>query len=357
MADWPPYAQDLADRLQGRAPLADTLGDLSHFLRYTEHPAAYAPLFLPELTMALEGGLGATDAREMATVLGRLGPAALPALIGLAKHRHAGVRQSVAAALAKVGREAPGAFDVLAALAADEAQAVRAEACRALAAALPGLAAAGVLAERLSDPSPEVAARAIRGLGDIGPAAVELALPELTRFLAPEGHRHDDLCYQALFALTNLPARPGHLERLRPLLERDWEALDREGCVLPFLELGPLTFLLGRLGPAARDCVPGLERLLRLDDELIVPGTKASAAYALLQISSGNALALQTLERFARSDETQHRLDVVRDLEDLPPAVLASVRGLIEPLATGPDGEVRQTARRLLGQTGPGAIR
>jgi hypothetical protein len=347
MPHLPADVRELTEKLRDGTPLDEVLRDLDIYVRYCcDCPEVYAPVFVPALAAALDkADLEDADTdngphAQLTPIFKRLGPT----VVRLARNRHAVVRQAVAAAVAEMGPAGGSAADDMARLLADPDPGVRAQACKALATVRPTRASAQLLAKCLNDRSEEVAVQAVLGLGMIGPGSVEV-VPQLMQFLDPEAYRRSALCYQTLRALTNLPGDPSLLERLKPLLKRDWEKLCPDSLLVS-LELGALAVLLGQLGSSARECVPELGQLLQLDDQVISPGNKIDIACALLRIDADNALALKSLEQVATHPE--HRLYLIRNLEDIPLAVQVRLRRLIENLADDPKKAVRTAAQELL---------
>ncbi len=134
----------------------------------------------------------------------------------------------------------------------------------------------------------DVAMRALLALGSPGIAALSEephAWPLLSRLIeAQDANDEETLAPAAAEAL--ILGEDGRLERLRPLASRpkllkETFARSRHllrGCIShgcrkleseDFLERSQAAFLLGFLGPLARDAVPALEKALRDDHELV----------------------------------------------------------------------------------------
>jgi HEAT repeat protein len=111
------------------------------------------------------------------TILGKMGPVALPTLTPLLKSEDEGARNEAATALALAGAEAA---PFLAAALKDKAPCVRLNAATSLVALGPGAKAAmkDLMVVLLKDERREIRKCAAEALGNIGPAALD-ALPAL----------------------------------------------------------------------------------------------------------------------------------------------------------------------------------
>jgi HEAT repeats len=341
--------QEMASKLKSPDTFAEAVIDLCYFLEGEGNGASHAHVFLPAIVETLEKTDCPFDMEKLAVVCAAFGRAAVPHLITLTKSPRAVVREAAALGLRKLGKDADVAAEALTILLSkDREAAVRAQACRGLVAARPDRASALLLAKCLEDPSEPVVEAAIESLGEIGPAVSELAVPELVRFLDPGAYKTSETCFLALKALTNMKVDAGYLKHFRRLLERDWEKLHKESYLLPFMELRLVVPILGRMGSAAREDVPVLERLIRIDDEVIFYATKIDAAFALLRIDPDNTPAVKAITRFAASGESTHRRCIVDGLEEATKTIQAQLIEVIKKLSCDSDEEVQASAKALL---------
>lgn len=349
-AELPMEVRDYVQQLHDATPhnLYDVLISLEDYFKHCcKHPAAYAPVLVPALALAFDKiDLEDIDADYgpdplLTFLFTRLGPT----VVQLVRSRHVVVRQAVAGAIAEMGPAGVQAADHMVRLLTDPDPRVRGEVCRAIAAVRPTQNSARLLAKYLDDSSTTVVISAIRGLGEIGQEAAEF-VPRLLRFLDPEKYPSGSgICYSTLVALTNLPVESTLLRFLKPLLKRNWEKLCPENLMVS-LELNALAGVLRRMGSAARECMPDLEQLLRLNDNVISPYTKIEIAHTLLEIDADNALALETLERVAADPKNREYL--TWHLGYIPLPALGRLHRLIEKLAADPDKSVQAAARELL---------
>ncbi len=372
----PPKARDLAEQLHECQDLDKSLiENLDLYLwsctgplepSRVDDPKLLAPLFVPALAEAFErtdpalieerfpclySGPGDSSLDDvLVTALNRLG---LP-VAGLARSRHPPLRRAVlwaladlaypteeflryptdaeakAAKLASLGLAGAKAADIVQPSLQDPDEKVRALACKALARLRPTRETVRLLVQRLDDPSQGVVIEAITGLGWIDAEAAE-ALPLLVRFLAPDRDQPDVLRYITLEALLRVHLGPEWIGPLRPLLKLDWEKLCAEN-LMACLELERLAKILGQLGPAARECISDLEKLLHCPDEVISPDKKITIACAVLGMDASHAAAAQVLEHFAASEEHFDRKCVVVELSEMPAALQLQFVNLIEKL-------------------------
>jgi hypothetical protein len=386
----PPEARNLARKLHECHDLdKDLIEELELYLyscRSPFHPSRVddpkllAPLFVPALAEAFErtdpalieerffslypGSPYTED--DLVTALKRLGPT----VACLVRSRQAPLRRAVAWALAEMaypqeellqyptdaeakvakvaslGPAGAKAAEAVQPLLDDPDELVRALACKALARLRPTREAARLLVQRLDDPSRQVVIEAIRGLGWIDAEAAEM-LPSLVRFLAPDRDEFDTLRWITLESLLLVHLGPEWVGHLRPLLKIHWEKLCPKN-VMACLDLERLAKILGGLGPAARECIPDMERLLHFSDEVIFPGQKIPIACALLEMDSGHTAARHVLEHFAESADPFNRWCVARELWDVPLALQKQFRPLLEKLAADPDEKTRNEAQDRL---------
>jgi hypothetical protein len=383
----PPDARNLARKLHECHDLdKDLIEELELYLyscRSPFHPSRVddpkllAPLFVPALAEAFERtdpaliedrffshypGSSYTE-DDLVTALKRLGPT----VACLARSRQAPLRRAVAwalaemaypfdkvrgcfttkaAKLASLGPAGVKAADAVQPLLGDPDELVRALACQALARLRPTRETARLLVQLLDDPSLQVVIEAIEGLGWIEAEAAE-AIPLLLRFLAPDRDEFDTLRHVTLKTLLEMVLSPDWVRLLHPLLKLHWEKLCPKN-VMSCLDLERLAKILGGLGPAARECIPDMERLLHFSDEVIFPGQKIPIACALLEMDSGHTAARHVLEHFAESADPFNRWCVARELWDVPLALQKQFRPLLEKLAADPDEKTRNEAQDRL---------
>ena len=286
----------------------------------------YASLSMPRQVYDIDSaslwfvGLGAIDAAEVPEVVKTLGGAeareridalndlaslgaeaksALPAVRKLLTDTDASVRLTAATAVARIDAEDREAVGVLAGALADSSPHVRRLAAQGMARLGPrGAAALGVLMQLVTTPDPDLNVRiaAIDAVGRIGTGAAR-AVPELMRLLDDPGLR----CAAAESLGRIGPTASAALPALaRALSDSDatwqWTAAramvliggDEARPVVPFLisrteraprgrELYQLTWLLGLMGPVAKDAVPVLRDAQERDNELA-----SMAAWAIL---------------------------------------------------------------------------
>jgi HEAT repeat protein len=237
--------------------------------------------------------------KDAIIALGKIGPAAAPALLPLLSHVHPGVRQAAAKALGSAGVRGAKAIKALSGLLQDEDVEVRRTVVTALRSAERD--ALPALLEALKDADEEVQTRAILGLSRYGPEIVPVLLK------AYSACRADNRRYILQLLGEHGPAASEALPLLEEaLLHRDHEL--RRAAAVTLGKIGPaalpallrgldkLTFDQGTsriiveclipFGPQAHSAVPRLIGILRTSttgDHL-----RLAAINALVQISPGS---------------------------------------------------------------------
>jgi HEAT repeat protein len=186
--------------------------------------------------------------REAAWALGRLGPAAEPAVVPLMtalRDRDPKVAQAAAHTLGLIGPKASGAAEALVVVLADSNYLL----CRMAAWALAQIGAAAVpaLIQALTSPDMFVRCEAAWALAQIGRAASD-AVPALVTVL-----RSDEAQCLAK-AMTSLPAEAEHLCQTTPVFIPPRKGTAEAFCLSAIKALG-------EIGPPAAEAVPDLRRL------------------------------------------------------------------------------------------------
>lgn len=404
--------------LAGMGPEARfALSGIAAYLRNPpeeEHWGVYRGIrALPDLPHLAEGSVpvltdllaGPSDfwQAEAAQALGKIGPAAAPAvpkLRELLRHLDADIRAAATRALILI--DVPGEERMAGLKAALHGPDFRNRIDAAL-----HLWRAGQGAEELLPPLVEVwqkdprwgGAGVMAVLSGMGPAA-RPALPTIR-----EGLRHPDVCASALDALERVCVEPAELrtELLRCLDDPDFglrletlRALGRlhardPGALSPLIQAlsdrepgirAEAARVLGRLGPAARPAVPGLTRLLGppRDADAWQPAAEAMgrigpesaesvralvktveeaepvwrdgpAGIALRGLGPEAAPAVPALIEALDSDVSRVRVCAAEGLYGIGSAAESAVPALIARL-DAPEREVRQAVTRALGRIG-----
>ena len=248
-----------------------------------------------EIPLAVQG-LEAAEPRDRLDALGDLASlgatarSALPAIRKLLSDGDACIRLQAMTAIALIDPADQRAVESLIAALADDAPLVRRTAAQCIARLGPPAAAAlGPLLRRVAepDPDPNVRAAAIDAIGRLGPAAAG-AIPQLIRLMDDPSLR----CAAAESLGRIGPAAATALSGLAKALsdpDETWQWTGARAMVLiggdgaapvvPFLmkktakaprsrELYQLTWLLGLLGPVAREAIPTLRHAQNRDNEL-----------------------------------------------------------------------------------------
>ncbi len=350
--DLPADLQELIQQLQAGSALdRQSIYWLAAYLRwYCDQPVSYAPALVPAFANWLKQQDSDTieeSFEDLYDSFGKIFSLLGPSMLLLAEHPHPWVRQVVAKAAREIKSAPDDAVRAVVRLLADPDPETRGQACLALAAVSPTRTSTQLLIQRLNDPEEDVVGMAILGLGAIGSEAAE-GVGHLLRFLAPQCEKAKDHITLTLQALTTLPLPPDFYRHLRPLVKRDWVEECRQPRLVPWMRLGYLAQILGRLGPAASDCVPDLERLLLVDDQILPSSRKSQIACALVQVDPDNQPGRAFLLRLATSPDPEKRRDFMDEMLGLPRTVWDSFREWIEKLADDPDEDARMSAGILL---------
>jgi HEAT repeat protein len=339
--DVPPLVESLqkgADRARREA--AEELGWIG--------PPAKAAL--GALTEALQDpdGLLRVRAASAIAAIDPQHPAYLPALAGALKEQDGRVRKAAIRALGDIGPEAKGAVPALVAIVQGDSD-LRPAAIETLGRIGPDArAAVGQLIEALKDPG--VKAVASTALGRIGPAA-RTAIPAL----AEELQRTADVNLPAARALARIGG-PDAARAVVPYLVRLLDKADPE-------QRWDTIYILGTMGPDARDAVPALVKLAE--------GGHPSAGVALVQIDLRAAVPYLPRSAFwdkgVKIKEILPRLQ--RGLHDPDAGVRCmaawglwkferikgpdAVAVMVAALDKANDPAARQAAAMYLGQLGP----
>jgi HEAT repeat protein len=229
----------------------------------------------PEITMPLwEKAFKDADDRVIVHALdamAALGPAAVPRLIEGLKNEKA--REHVAYVLGRIGPAAAPAVPALTSLISDPDERVAQEAILALAAIGPDAkAAVPSLISGIKTPDNPNAHAAAFALGKIGKNA-DTAVPAL---IGRVGGSDPHLALVCAWALVNIKPDSAEItERVLPVLTKGLTA------ELPLARLGAAQ-ALGKLGPAANDALPALEKATHDKDNAV----REAAAKAIEQIAA-----------------------------------------------------------------------
>ncbi len=300
-----------------------------------------------------------------ATACVAIGPPAAPALARLLSHAAAMVRNTAAGSVEQRGAAGAAAVpDLIAALRDEEAD-VRWRSAEALGKIRVGTATAiGPLAELVHDPHGNtVRYCAAIALGEVEGDATEKLGP-LTAFLGDEEPLVVGVALRALGSLG--PAARPALPEVRRLLQKGEQsdaplalaAIDPNGAVddlAAALSPGsPSTrtnsaLALGRFGPAANSAVPDLKRALRDHDRSV----RIYAAMALFQIGGNAETALATISAILRTPSWDsgncHLVNAIamRALREMGPAS-RPMADQLQRLLDSEDLQLRVEAARAL---------
>ena len=273
------------------------------------------------------------DARGAAAeALGKIGPAAIPALMPLLKKESA-ARGAAASALGGMGAEAKTAVPALTELLKDEDDQVRRAAASALGWIGTGAKTAiPALTELVKDRNGQVRYDAITALGKTGSQAI----PALTGFLKNEAYGDRDTAIRALgdTGPAAVPVLTGLLK------EKDAQARWLAGQSLD------------KIGPEAQAAIPALTDVINDKDEK--PHIRFVLVTVLRRFGAEAKVVLPALTDVLKSDNSWVRAHAAEVLGKIGPPAQAATPALTD-LLKDKEGEVRAAAASALGQIGPGA--
>jgi uncharacterized protein (TIGR02996 family) len=272
-----------------------------------------------------------------ATLLARLGAAAVPGLTARLGAEPRQVRSCAARALADIGPPAAVALPALAALLTDPDEWVRQAAIAAVGKVGAPAEAARVLRPCFRDRQGGVRAAAVRLCRELGPASLPL-LPEMLDLLATEEeYSISTELHRALGGLA--AAAPEAVAALRELL-RAPGPMRLQAC-----------FALAQSGPGAAAAVPELLALLDSDEEM----ARRAAAEALGRMGPAAAVAVPRLLRWVEAKRAAAlRQTALQTLGRLGPVAADSVPALTKCLRSS-DRWSRLYAAQALGRMGAAA--
>lgn len=234
-----------------------------------------------ELIKALSSQDPATqiEAAESLEAMGPAGAEAVSTLIEALKSDNGEVQAHAADALGAIGQAARPAARALASLVRDDDEMVRREAIEALQRIRPGpRLMLPILSSLLEDPDPVIRTRIMAALADRGADAMRLLIPALG---------NDKTAYFACLVISEIgPAAKEAVPALTKLLDSDNQALRREAIMA-----------LAAIGP---DAEPAAEKLAALID---CPVNGVPAIYALANIGKVSGDVNAKLAKKAEGDD------------------------------------------------------
>ncbi len=197
------------------------------------------------------------------------------------------------------------------------------------------------LIQQLQDPSETTRLKAAKELGKLGSAARE-AIPALNNAL---NDTDEDVRIVAARSLKMIQAAGGPSDQVQRLI-RELQSADETVRLKAAKDLG-------KLGSAAVEAIPALQKALQDPDDDV--RRVAANSIRLIQAGAGPSEALQKLIQQLNSPDELARLKAAKDLAKLGPAAKDALPAL-QKLLQDPDEDVRRVAANAIDRIRGGPI-